>query len=111
MKTKVAAYVFCCAAGAFLARFDLRTDDTGVEALFILAATFVLGCLHPRRAWQWALLVGPCAPAAELVFGTHPNLKDLPLIALFVIALGLAGSYAGVMLRKMASGAARPTAP
>jgi hypothetical protein len=56
--TTLACYLFCTAADAFLGRYELHTDDTGVEVFFILLATFVLGCWHPRRAWQWALLVG-----------------------------------------------------
>ena len=103
----IAAYLFCLAAGLFLASFELHTDDTGVEVFFILLFTFVLGCWHPRHAWQWALLVGPWAPAADvwqLNFGnTKPALEHtggLLLVTGVVIALGLAGSYAGALLRK-----------
>jgi len=103
----IAAYLFCLAVGLFLARFELDTDDTGVEVFFILLFTFVLGCWHPRHAWQWALLVGPWAPAADLcqrTFGTvKPDLSHtggLLLLTGVVIALGLAGSYAGALLRK-----------
>ena len=38
-----ACYGFCVAAGAFLAYFELHTDDTGLEVFFILAITFLLG--------------------------------------------------------------------
>ena len=105
--SSIAAYLFCLAVGLFLARFELHTDDTGVEVFFILLFTFVLGCWHPRHAWQWALLVGPWAPAAdvwELNFGTaKPALEHtggLLLVTGVVIGLGLAGSYAGALLRK-----------
>jgi hypothetical protein len=103
----IAAYGFCLAAGLFLASFELHTDDTGVEVFLILLFTFVLGCWHPLHAWQWALLVGPWAPAADLwqvQFGTvKPDLSHaggLPLLTAVVLALGLAGSYAGALLRK-----------
>ena len=103
----IAAYLFCLAVGLFLARFELHTDDTGVEVFLILLFTFVLGCSKPRHAWQWALLVGPWAPAADLWqlnFGTaKPDLSHtggLLLLTGVVIALGLAGSYAGALLRK-----------
>jgi len=99
MKASTAAcYAFCLAAGAFLGRYELHTDDTGVEVFFILLATFVLGCWHPRRAWQWALLVGPCAPAADLIFKSGQT--GLLGIAVAVIAIGLVGSYAGALLRR-----------
>ena len=94
----LACYGFCLAAGAFLGRFELHTDDTGVEVFSILFATFILGCWHPRRAWQWALLVGPCAPLADLIFGRSQH--GLLGVAAAVIAIGLIGSYAGVLLRK-----------
>ena len=107
MKNTIAAYVFCLAAGLFLANFELHTDDTGVEVIYIVLITFVLGCWQPGNAWQWALLVGPWAPAADawqLKFGTvKPDLSHtggLLLLTVVVIALGMAGSYAGALLRK-----------
>jgi hypothetical protein len=103
----IAAYSFCLAAGLFLASFELHTDDTGVEVGLILLLTFVLGCWHPRHAWQWGLLVGPWAPAADLWalrFGGARHGLDhaggLLLLTGVVIALGMAGSYAGALLRK-----------
>ncbi len=101
--TTAAAYLFCLAAMYFLGRFELRTDDTGVVVFFVLAMTFVLGCLHPRRAWQWAATAW-CVPAADLFWGTVLKGKDLLFIAVFVTALGLAGSYAGAWMRKLFAG-------
>jgi hypothetical protein len=98
MKIATLAYGFCLAAGLFLGRYELHTDDTGVEVFLIFLLTFVLGCWHPRHAWQWALLVGPCAPAADLLFGTRS--WGLVSIAAVVIVIGLLGSYAGALLRR-----------
>jgi len=95
---KYAAYAFWLPATLFLARFELHTDDTGVEVAFLLAITFILGLLHPRRAWQWALMVGPALPIADLITGT-PAPKGLVLV---LIAIGLVGAYAGALLRKAA---------
>lgn len=93
----LACYGFCLAAAVFLGRYELHTDDTGVEVFFILLFTFVLGCWHPRHAWQWALMIGPSAPLADFIFGARPA----PLIPLtgVVIVIGLAGSYAGAWFR------------
>jgi hypothetical protein len=105
--TTIAAWLFWLPAAAFLGFFELYTDDAGVEALCILLIALVLGCLHPRRAWQWALLVGPCVPAADLLFGTpgrSPHGADLLLVTGFVVLLGLAGSYTGVLVRRFAAG-------
>lgn len=94
----IACYGFCLAVGLFLAHYELHTDDTGVEVFFMLLFTFILGCWHPQHAWQWALLVGPWAPAADFLFGKRPT--NLAVLTLVVIAIGLVGSYAGVLLRK-----------
>jgi hypothetical protein len=107
--TDIAAYVLWAASGAFLMRFELHSDDAGVIALFILMATCLLGSLHPHRAWQWALLVGPCVPAADLIFGSpHARfpLSDAAKLTAFVVAIGLVGAYLGVLLRKTVSAAA-----
>jgi hypothetical protein len=100
--TGILAYVFWLPAVIFLARYDLRTDDTGVEVFFLLAITFILGTLHPRHAWQWALLVGPAIPLAEMAFG-HPQAPaGMALLLAVLIALGMAGSYMGAGLRRIA---------
>ena len=102
--TSAAAYLFFLAAMVFLGRFELHTDDTGVEVFFLLAVTFILGCLHPRRAWLWGL-AGLCIPAADLIWKSpDPNLShpaNLLALAAVVTSLGLAGSYSGVLIRKI----------
>lgn len=102
------AYGFCLLADLFLMRFELRSDDAGVLVLFVLVTTMVLGSLHPRRAWQWALMVGPCVPAAELAFGSgHPPFDALDAVKLlaFLVAVGMVGTYLGVLGRKTLSAA------
>ena len=104
--TCLAAYLLGIAGGWYLGRFELYTDDAGVVAFFILALTFLLGCLHPLHAWQWGLLVGPAVPLADLLFGRAR--LDLLVLGAFTIALGLVGSYTGALLRRFVS--SRPTA-
>ena len=86
------------AAVAFLMRFELN-DDAGVVAFLVLAITFVLGVVHPRHAWQWALLVGPCVPIVDLFFGrTRAGLGHtggVLLLLAFVIGLGVGGRVPG----------------
>lgn len=105
----ISAYVLWIAAAAFLMRFELHSDDAGVIAFFILLSTCLLGSLHPRHAWQWAFLVGPAVPAADLIFGSpHPpfQLADAAKLFVFVVAIGLVGAYLGVLLRKTFTAAA-----
>ena len=94
----ILAYALWIPAVLFLGRFELHTDDTGIEVGLLLFITFVLGILQPRHAWQWALLVGPCIPIAQLLFRS-PRAGDLALLFAVTIVLGLAGSYAGAGLR------------
>ena len=108
--TTLAVYLLCLLGGAFLGRFELHTDDTGVEVFFLIAITFLLGFLHPREAWQWSLLVPLWIPAAQLFFGRpRPALtwSSLLLVA-FVCLVGLGGSYGGVALRRMISATGQP---
>lgn len=97
------AYAFWLPAILFLGYFELHTDDTGVEVGLLLVITFLLGTLHPRHAWQWALLVGPVIPAAQLLFGHSQAGRGMALVLLFVVALGLAASYTGALLRRAVS--------
>lgn len=103
---RIAAYVFWAAAGGFLMSVEMHTDDAGVVALLVLAIGFVLGAMHPVRVWQWALLVGPCVPAAHWIFGKPESFsaRDTLLLLGFVIALGLAGAYTGVVARRAVEG-------
>jgi hypothetical protein len=100
MWATLAAYLFSLAAGAFLGHFELHTDDTGVEVGLLLLATFVPGFLHPTHAWQWSLLVGLWIPGAEIVFRKPPDHAAGWFVGLFVIVIGLVGSYLGVLARK-----------
>jgi hypothetical protein len=54
-------------AGALLAAYDLRTDDTGIEVGLLLISFVGLTALAPRRWWIIALLVGGPIPIVELI--------------------------------------------
>ena len=97
------AFVFGLAAAIFLGRFELRSDDSGVEVFFILLFTFILGCWFPKRAWL-ASLLGLSIPIAEFIWGqSRASLNftsGLSMLAGFVVMLGVVGSYSGVLMRK-----------
>ena len=59
-------YLLCIANMVFLFRLGSRADDAGLVSGLIVLITFALGSLSPRRAWQWALLVGLSVPLANL---------------------------------------------
>ncbi|HWC98985.1 MAG TPA: hypothetical protein VG456_19630 [Candidatus Sulfopaludibacter sp.] len=96
----IAAYVLLVAADAFLMSAELHTDDSGILAGMVVLTALFLGCLHPQRAWQWGLLVGPSLPLSDLLFGTPMKPRDAMLLVLFLSAIGMIGAYGGVLIRK-----------
>ncbi len=54
-------------AGALLAAYDLRTDDTGIEVGLLVISFGVLTALAPRRWWLIALLVVGPIPVVEFI--------------------------------------------
>ena len=86
---------------AFMGYFELHTDDTGLEVVSLGVCAFFLGCLDPRRAWLWALLVGASIPGAELLFPAHQLHGGLLGISAFVLAVSLIAGLTGAFARKM----------
>lgn len=111
------ASVFAIASTVFLARFELHTDDTGVEAGLMLLCALILGAVHPRHAWVWALVPGSAialATAWNHFYGPQqgaPPLSERVLVMAFVTAIGLVGAYSGVGLRRAVSSSGRPSEP
>ncbi len=84
---------------------EIEEKGLYIVVLLILLSTFALGFLHSRRAWQWALLVGLSVPLADLlsdsVVAPVAGIRGLLVLAAFVVAVGLAGSYAGTLVRRL----------
>ena len=86
------------AAGLWLASFDARTDDTGVEAGLIFVVAAALSAVRPRAAIFVALLVGGLIPIAEAVRGGgFPG--GIAAVG-FSIAGALLGAYLGIVARR-----------
>src|SRR4051812_29132109 len=79
--------------GALIALVDASAgwDDAGVTAAALLAASGLLGVIHPARAWIWALAVGSWIP----VLGIAVN-HDYMMVV--VLAFPLIGAYTGAFL-------------
>ena len=103
MRTAVTALVvvIACAAGLWLASFDARTDDTGVEAGLIFLIAAALAAMRPRGAIVIAFIVGAPIPIAEAMrSGGFPA----GIVALGVSVAGaLVGAYLGIVMRRSAS--------
>ena len=90
-----------CVAGLWLASFDARTDDTGIEAGLIFLIAAALAAVRPRAAIVIAFIVGAPVPMAEaLRTGGFPA----GIVALgFAVAGALLGAYLGIIVRRSAS--------
>lgn len=95
----LAAFAFAIACALFLGRYELHTDDTGVEVAFVLLFTFILGYWQPKRSWL-CLLIGLSIPLAEIGWGTISPKKAVEIGAV-VMVISIAGSIGGVLARRM----------
>ena len=103
MRTAVTVLVvaIACAAGLWLASFDARTDDTGIEAGLIFLTAAALAAVRPRGAIVLAFIVGAPIPIAEAMrSGSFPA----GIVALGLSVAGaLVGAYLGIVMRRSAS--------
>lgn len=67
-------------------------DDTRIIAATVLGSCGILGALHPRRAWQWALTIGLWIPALGIAL--HQNYESWA-----ALAVALVRAYAGKLTR------------
>ena len=106
------------AAGAALVLVDNFAFEGEVSPIVIvallLAATATAGALWGRRGWIAAAAAWACVPLAHLVKHVlgmpdtlHPNTyTSILLLAAFTLLIALAGAGCGVLLRRLATGAA-----
>ena len=68
----VAVVLVTLMLGALIALVDASPgwDDTGVSAAMLLAASGLLGAIHPARAWLLALAVGAWIPLSGIALST-----------------------------------------
>ena len=84
------------AAGLFLARYDLSTDDTGIEVGLLLVASLVLALLAPKRWWLVGLCVGLPIPLVELAVGHAP----LPPAGVAALGVAIVGALIGFAIAR-----------
>jgi len=97
------AILVALATGVFLARYDLNTDDTGIEVGLLLIASALLALAAPKRWWVVALCVGLPIPIVELVVG------HAPIPPAGVVALGVA--VVGALIGSVIARASRSSSP
>lgn len=87
---------------------DLHTTEVIVTVVPLLATGIALGLLRPKGAWRWAVLIAlglPVMAAVAILSGmrTAEPVQLDPRITLVALAFALVGSYAGALLRRVAS--------
>jgi hypothetical protein len=95
-------YALAVLLGICAGILEIELGDILGTALFVLVSTLILGAIWPRRPWRWILIVGVFVPlariAAYLAFGRRTDTAHL-LASCLGFLTGIAGSYAGAMLR------------
>ena len=104
-----ATWVLAALICSFLAHYDLHTDDTGVEMLFLVVAGCILALVEPRQPWRWGLLVGLtifASEAANRIFvRPNPTLGGwwgYVLVGVVAATAGCIGAFAGAGVRRLA---------
>jgi hypothetical protein len=55
---RVAPYLAAIAIAGLIGYVDQHNDEVWAALIVILPTTFAFGFILPRKAWQWALLIG-----------------------------------------------------
>ncbi len=72
-------------------------DDTGVSAAMVVAASGLMGAIHPPRAWVWALAVGSWVP----LMGYALDSAGFDPASVLAPAFATVGAYAGALLGRV----------
>src|ERR1700693_825402 len=96
-------YAFGALFGLIAGFLDVKFGDLLLTALFVLAATMLLGALRPQRPWRWTLLVAVFVPAVQCI--AYFVLTEKPYRAQIYESFlgfltGIAGSYGGATARR-----------
>ena len=96
-------YVLGCLLGVAAGVLDVKVGDLLLTALFVLAATMLLGALRPHRPWRWTLTVAVFVPLVQLA--AFALLTEKPYRAQIYESFlgfltGVAGAYGGATARR-----------
>jgi hypothetical protein len=78
--------------GFFMLSYDQRTDDAGVEAVLLLAASLTLTIAAPRAALAIALAIGLPIVAYDMWHGNGP--------AIIALVFAFVGAGLGYLMRR-----------
>jgi len=91
-------YALGALLGLIAGFLDVKFSDLLLTALFVLAATMLLGALRPQRPWRWTLLVAVFVPAVQCI--AYFLLTEKPYRAqiyesFLAFVPGIAGAFGG----------------
>jgi hypothetical protein len=95
------------AAGLGVGWLDLHTTEVTVTILVLLLGGLLLALLQPIAAWRWAVLLSLGLPVMAVVgrlahLRTAEPIRLDPRVALAALAFALAGTYCGIVVRRIA---------
>jgi hypothetical protein len=112
IKRDVVVLALAVAGGALIGYIDLGASEGFVPASMILASTFVLSLISPRRAWLWGIVVGLGVPVVHGITQISGRAQAFPFdwsgVAL-PVAFGLAGATAGWLVRRVLTEGSAPS--
>jgi hypothetical protein len=96
-------YILGTLLGVCAGILDVKFGDLLLTALFMLAATMLLGALRPERPWRWTLLVAVFVPLVQVI--AYLLLTAKPYRAQIYESFlgfltGIAGAYGGSISRR-----------
>jgi hypothetical protein len=101
-KSDALVYTLAILLGICAGAVEVKLGDVLVTALCVLVSTLALGFIRPQRAWQWIAILGVFVPLARLasylLSGQKPYKAQIWASALGFVT-GIAGAYAGAMMR------------
>jgi hypothetical protein len=96
-------YLLSALFGVIAGVLDVKIGDLLLTALFVLAATMLLGALRPLRPWRWTLLVAVFVPIVQgvsyLLLTAKPYRAQIYESFLGFLT-GIAGAYGGSVARR-----------
>jgi hypothetical protein len=96
-------YILGSLLGLGAGLLDLKVGDLLLTALFVLAATMLLGALRPQRPWRWTLAVAvfvPLVQFAALALLTEKPYRAQIYESFLGFLTGIAGAYGGATARR-----------
>ncbi len=96
-------YLLGAILGLCAGALDVEIGDLLLTALFVAAATMLLGALRPEKPWRWTIEVAAFVPVAHLlayVFLTQKPDRAHLYESFLGFMTGTAGAYGGALGRR-----------